>query len=497
MGARLEGTCRGRQWRSRSAGRAPTGRRSRWSGRAARRCADGTRSPRGCKPRPAPPAERPRSSTSSTATATLHSRAAELERPAPPARRSRSRCPSPFGDVQRQEHPDDVQRPLSASSMVEPADVPAHERESLVTATGRRAQGHRGRVVGSSRWGGSGRRCSRRARRSGSPGPGAIPVTPAAPPCGPVRFVCCAIPLRHPASAADLTYDDVFMVPRRSDVASRYEVDLPGTGRGRRQRTTIPIVVANMTAVSGRRMAETMARRRGTQRHPPGHPARRRRRRGGLGQGAAPLLRDPDHPHPDAHRQRRAGTAAEAVPPGGGGARPRPPRRHHHRGRLHRRRPVHPGRRRDDHRHDHGEAHDGAPRSVRDALRARHRLAPVVDDRGAGRHAHQDRRAPIDDLPAGPRQPGRLRVAAAIGVNGDVAAKAGKLLEMGWTPWSSTPRMVTRTGCSTRWRCPQRRPEMPVVAGNVVAAEGVHDLVEAARTSSRSGSAPARCAPPG
>ena len=58
----------------------------------------------------------------------------------------------------------------------------------------------------------------------------------------------------------DLTYDDVFMVPRRSDVASRYDVDLStpdGTG------TTIPLVVANMTAVAGRRMAETVARRGG------------------------------------------------------------------------------------------------------------------------------------------------------------------------------------------------------------------------------------------
>jgi IMP dehydrogenase len=56
----------------------------------------------------------------------------------------------------------------------------------------------------------------------------------------------------------DLTYDDVFMVPRRSDVASRHDVDLStsdGTG------TTIPLVVANMTAVAGRRMAETIARR--------------------------------------------------------------------------------------------------------------------------------------------------------------------------------------------------------------------------------------------
>ncbi|EUA42592.1 CBS domain protein [Mycobacterium xenopi 4042] len=58
----------------------------------------------------------------------------------------------------------------------------------------------------------------------------------------------------------DLTYDDVFIVPNRSDVASRFDVDLStcdGSG------TTIPVVVANMTAVAGRRMAETVARRGG------------------------------------------------------------------------------------------------------------------------------------------------------------------------------------------------------------------------------------------
>lgn len=58
----------------------------------------------------------------------------------------------------------------------------------------------------------------------------------------------------------DLTYDDVFMVPSYSSVASRYDVDLAtadGTGG------TLPLVVANMTAVAGRRMAETVARRGG------------------------------------------------------------------------------------------------------------------------------------------------------------------------------------------------------------------------------------------
>jgi IMP dehydrogenase len=58
----------------------------------------------------------------------------------------------------------------------------------------------------------------------------------------------------------DLTYDDIFIVPGRSDVASRFDVDLSTVdGSG----TTIPVVVANMTAVAGRRMAETVARRGG------------------------------------------------------------------------------------------------------------------------------------------------------------------------------------------------------------------------------------------
>jgi len=58
----------------------------------------------------------------------------------------------------------------------------------------------------------------------------------------------------------DLTYNDVFMVPARSCVASRLDVDLRTPDL---VGTTVPLVVANMTAVSGRRMAETVARRGG------------------------------------------------------------------------------------------------------------------------------------------------------------------------------------------------------------------------------------------
>ena len=58
----------------------------------------------------------------------------------------------------------------------------------------------------------------------------------------------------------DLTYDDVFMVPSYSALSSRMDVDLTAFDK---TGTTIPLVVANMTAISGRRMAETVARRGG------------------------------------------------------------------------------------------------------------------------------------------------------------------------------------------------------------------------------------------
>ena len=57
----------------------------------------------------------------------------------------------------------------------------------------------------------------------------------------------------------ELTYSDVFLVPQYSEIESRLEVDLTtpdGTG-------TIPLVVANMNAVAGRRMAEVTSRRGG------------------------------------------------------------------------------------------------------------------------------------------------------------------------------------------------------------------------------------------
>lgn len=58
----------------------------------------------------------------------------------------------------------------------------------------------------------------------------------------------------------ELTYSDVFFVPSYSEVNSRFEVDLTtpdGIG------THIPLIVSNMNAVAGKRLAETLARRGG------------------------------------------------------------------------------------------------------------------------------------------------------------------------------------------------------------------------------------------
>jgi IMP dehydrogenase len=58
----------------------------------------------------------------------------------------------------------------------------------------------------------------------------------------------------------DLTYSDVFLVPSHSSVGSRLSVSLaPNDGTG----ATIPIVSANMNSVTGPRLAATLARRGG------------------------------------------------------------------------------------------------------------------------------------------------------------------------------------------------------------------------------------------
>ncbi len=284
--------------------------------------------------------------------------------------------------------------------------------------------------------------------------------------------------LNDTAPAHDLTYDDVFMVPRRSSVSSRYDVDLAsadGTG------TTIPLVVANMTAVSGRRMAETMARRGGLAVLPQDIPldvvaevVAWLKTRHPVFETAITLA--PHETVSDALSllPKRAHRAAIVVEDG---------------------RPVGIVTEADCQGVDRftqlGEVmttdmvtltDDVQPRAAFDTLAAtRHRLAPVVDSRG-NLVGLLTRTGALRSTIYGPALDGdgRLRVAAAIGVNGDVAAKTERLVEIG----VDTLVVDTAHGHQERMIDALRSVrkvshDLPVVAGNVVAAEGVHDLVDA------------------
>lgn len=75
---------------------------------------------------------------------------------------------------------------------------------------------------------------------------------------------------------------------------------------------------------------------------------------------------------------------------------------------------------------------------------------------------------------------GRLQVAAAVGVNGDVGAKTAALLDAGIdllvvdTAHGHQRKMIDALAAVR-----SLSPEVPVVAGNVVTAEGTRDLIEA------------------
>jgi IMP dehydrogenase len=108
-------------------------------------------------------------------------------------------------------------------------------------------------------------------------------------------------------------------------------------------------------------------------------------------------------------------------------------------------------------------------------------VAPVVDDSGRligcvtrkGALRSTIYKPAIDDN-------GRLRIAVAVGINGDPATKAKSLLEMG----ADVLVIDTAHGHQTRTlRAIEEvravAPDAPIVAGNVVTAEGTRDLINA------------------
>ncbi|MGO8882200.1 MAG: GuaB1 family IMP dehydrogenase-related protein [Streptosporangiaceae bacterium] len=278
--------------------------------------------------------------------------------------------------------------------------------------------------------------------------------------------------------AHDLAYSDVFLVPSRSSVTSRLAVDL-GTRDG--SGTTIPIVVANMTAVAGRRMAETVARRGGLVILPQDIPV-------DVVADVISWVKSRDLVHdtpltlsPDA----TTGHALSLLP-----------------------------------KRAHGAVvviEDGAPVGIvteadchgvdrftqlRQVMstellmlpagtdpehafsllhEGRHRVAPVVD--GTGRCVGiltrtGALRATLYDPAVDDR--GRLRIGVALGINGDVAGKAKLLLDAGAdmlvvdTAHGHQEKMISALRAVRALT-----PSVPVAAGNVVTAEGVGDLAEA------------------
>jgi IMP dehydrogenase len=288
-----------------------------------------------------------------------------------------------------------------------------------------------------------------------------------------MRFLSGALP------AHDLTYNDVFMAPNRSVVGSRLDVDLStsdATG------CTIPIVVANMTAVAGRRMAETVSRRGGLVVIPQDIPIeivtdvigwvkqRHLVHDTAITLGPTETVGDAIHLLPKrAHGavivvdedDRPLGIVTEADTIG-----------------VDRFTqlvdvmstdlltvPAH-----SDPRHAFERMHQ-----------ARRKVAPVVDHEGVlcGILTRQGALRATLYKPALDEK-GRLRIAAAIGINGEVAGKAAALLDAGVdtlvvdTAHGHQQRMI-----SALHTVRALSPHVPVVAGNVVTAEGTRDLIQA------------------
>jgi IMP dehydrogenase len=285
-----------------------------------------------------------------------------------------------------------------------------------------------------------------------------------------VRFLDAAVPY-------ELTYDDVFMVPACSDITSRFDVDLrtvDGTG------ASIPIIVANMTAVAGRRMAETVARRGGITVLPQDIPVEVVTEVIGWVKARhliveTPLTLSPTSTVGDAVAllPKRAHGAVIVIDDG---------------------RPVGVVTEADcasvDRFAQLHQVMSANPLTLTDPIEAkqafatldaaRRKLAPVVDDAGqlvgivtrTGALRSTIYQPAVD---AG----GRLRIAAALGVNGDVAGKAAALIDAG----VDTLVIDTAHGHQLRMLDALKSvrglgSDVPVVAGNVVSAEGTRELID-------------------
>ncbi|MCD6639201.1 MAG: GuaB1 family IMP dehydrogenase-related protein [Nocardioides sp.] len=276
----------------------------------------------------------------------------------------------------------------------------------------------------------------------------------------------------------DLTYDDVFMVPRHSGVGSRFDVDLsPSDGLG----TTLPLVVSNMTAIAGRRMAETVARRGGIAVIPQDIPIP-------VVAEVISWVKGRHHVFDTAIELAPHQTIAEAVSL-------IPKRAHRAAVVVEEGRPIGLVTEQDCAEVDRFAqvrtvmntsfitvAEDTSPREVFATIeQEKAPLAVAVSDSGAlvGVLTRLGALRATLYTPAVDSR-GGLVVAAAVGVNGDVADKARRLLEAGAdclvvdTAHGHQERMVEALGAVR-----SLDPSVPVAAGNVVSAEGTRALIDA------------------
>ncbi|MBT2500250.1 GuaB1 family IMP dehydrogenase-related protein [Agromyces sp. ISL-38] len=278
----------------------------------------------------------------------------------------------------------------------------------------------------------------------------------------------------------DLTYSDVFLVPSRSAVTSRLDVSLaPEDGSG----ASVPIVSANMNSITGPRLAATLARR------------------GGLGVLPQDLhLQDLDEairwvkaqsprfdiPHdfaPDA----TVADALAALPPVEGHGIVLHDSRGEYVGCIAATRlaTALPDARLGDLVHGGLASLDAddvdSPRRAFDLMvDAGLDFAPVLEH---GRVVGTlSRKSALRGTIYEPNvdADGRLRVAAAVGINGDVAAKAKALAAAGVDMLVIDTAHGHQEGMIRAVRIVRDLGlGVPIVAGNIVTADAVADLVEA------------------
>ena len=278
----------------------------------------------------------------------------------------------------------------------------------------------------------------------------------------------------------DLTYSDVFLVPGRSGIRSRLDVSIaPSDGTG----TSIPIVSANMSSVTGPRLSATLARRGGLgvlpqDMHLQDLDAAIRWVKGQPVAFDSPLSLRPEHTVADALRQLPAVEGLGIV-------------LHDERGSYlgcisaARLGTALPDARLGDLLHGQLASIDAddvpTAREAFDLMVAADlHFAPVL------RHGHVigtlSRTSALRSTIYTPAldASGRLRVAAAIGINGDIARKAKALASAGIdvlvidTAHGHQDGMIAAVETVAALRL-----GIPLVAGNVVSSDGVGDLVRA------------------